>query len=70
MLWDHVVSRVADQPEHGGHDSRVPPSFFGFLDAIVGMVHPWVGQNLLNCNEFQSLFVRPTDTLVPNHDDA
>ena len=29
------MSRLADQPEHGVHDSRVPPSFFGFLDAIV-----------------------------------
>ena len=24
-----------------------------------GVVHPWVGQKLLKCNEIKSLFVRP-----------
>ena len=31
-----VMSRVADQLGHRGHESRPPPSFFGFLDALVG----------------------------------
>ena len=31
-----VMSRVADQHGHCGHEFRRPPSFFGFLDALVG----------------------------------
>ena len=35
-----------------------------------GMVHPWVGQIVLKCNVFKTIFVRPTETLARNHDDA
>ena len=35
QCW-RVTSRVADQHGHGGHESRGAPSFFGFLDALVG----------------------------------
>ena len=35
QCW-RVTSRVADQCGHGGHEYRGAPSFFGFLDAIVG----------------------------------
>ena len=35
QCW-RVTSRVADQHRHGGLEFRPPPSFFGFLDALVG----------------------------------
>ena len=34
------------------------------------MVHPWVGQKRLNRNVFKTIFVRPTETRVRNHDAA
>ena len=37
---------------------------------VAGVVHAWIGQIVLKCNVFKTIFVRPTDTRVPNHDDA
>ena len=35
-----------------------------------GVVHPWVGQIVLKCNVFKTIFVRPTDTLDEGHEAA
>ena len=35
------------------------------VDKPTGVVHAWVGQIVLKCNVFKSIFVRPTDTLAP-----
>ena len=44
--------------------------YFSVQGQLAGLVHARVGQIVLKCNVFKTIFVRPTETRVEGHEAA